>query len=115
MLSCNPPNGKMPREDRQGIETIRCYMDEWILICLKSGCIETESKREYRRLMDEYFCGNGDTMALERDISLLGDFIAAADFRGIRGSDPRLEGKNGLCVRIWRNEAGEPRYTVEGL
>ncbi|MBN1533523.1 MAG: hypothetical protein JXA20_12720 [Spirochaetes bacterium] len=89
-------------------------MDEGVVIRLSNGCIETASKREYRRLMDEYFCSDGDAAALERRIQLLGDFIEGSDFRALRGSDPLLEGHNDLFVRIFRDDEGVVRYALQG-
>jgi len=46
-------------------------------------CIETTARKEYQRLMQEYF-GGKDTADFEQIIELLRTFLETADFRKLR-------------------------------
>jgi len=81
-------------------------MKNSVLIHLDGHCIETGAKREYKRLLDDYFCSRGDPADLESGINLVGEFIKKSDFRALRSSDRRLDGTESCTVLLERIENG---------
>ncbi len=82
---------------------------EVILRCV-GHCVETAARREFERLMGEYFDGKGKLENIEARIELLSDFLNSADFPALRASDPRLSGEVDSVVIIQRND--DQKYTM---
>lgn len=76
---------------------------EVILRCA-GHCVETAARREFERLMGDYFDGKEDSGIIEAQIALLSDFLNTADFPALRASDPRLSGEVASVVVITRND-----------
>ena len=80
-----------------------------INLVLGEHCIETESKNEFKRLMDQYFdLDEGvDGSDLEEKIELLRRFIEESDFLFLRGRDERLSGELSSNVVISGSSSGK--------
>ena len=80
-------------------------MDVAVNLHLHRHCIETEAKREFRRLMDAYFDTDDVEGVLDGRIELLRDFLETSDFLRLRSSDRRLsgEGESDVVIRRARN------------
>ncbi len=61
-------------------------------LSISDHCIETEAKKEYRRLMDTVFTGEGKTEHIEEKIELIHEFLETSDFPALRGSSQVLAG-----------------------
>lgn len=81
-------------------------MAEDIRLHLNGHCIETEAKRELRRLTDDYFDEKGDPGELEERIELLRGFLTGSDFGKLRSSDERLSGTVESYCTIIKNPDG---------
>lgn len=77
-----------------------------VTLNLSGHCVETAARREFRRLMDSAFDGTGGNIELEARIELIRAFLDAADFPGLRASDPRLAGEGGATVVLSRRTDG---------
>lgn len=86
-------------------------MDVTVNLHLRQHCIETEAKREFRRLMDAYFDTDDVEGVLEERIELLRDFLETSDFLSLRSSDRRLSGGRASDVVIRR--AGDGAIVLE--
>ena len=69
-----------------------------IIFKLKKHCIETEAKREYERLISQYFKKiklnkQNDLFELEEKIEGLKYFLENADFKYLRSTHPCLRGQ----------------------
>ena len=79
-----------------------------IVLNLDQHCIETEAKNEFRRLMDSYFESDDSNIGkIEKNIDLLGRFLAESDFSYLRSSDIRLSGEIKSRVSISENDNGK--------
>lgn len=65
---------------------------------LSAHCIETAARREHRRLVQRALQSEPPGPTLQRQIELLGQFLARTDFRQLRARRPRLAG--GQPVRV---------------
>jgi len=81
-------------------------MSDGISLHLDGHCIETEAKRELKRLMDDYFDEKGDPGELEVKIELLREFLTGSDFSMLRSSDERLSGSIESYCTILKNSDG---------
>ncbi|MBN2077553.1 MAG: hypothetical protein JW838_01215 [Spirochaetes bacterium] len=81
-------------------------MDVTVNLHLQRHCIETEAKKEFRRLMDAYFDTDDVEGVLEERIELLRDFLETSDFLRLRSSDYRLSGEKDSDVVIRRARDG---------
>lgn len=78
-----------------------------------SQCIETVARREYWKLVRNYFrTGQGDSQ-FEEKVELLRNFLESMDFKKLRReSEPHLrEGKKVSFIVYW--EGGEAKYKLE--
>ncbi len=71
---------------------------------LKDHCIETEAKRELRRLMNIFFESDNPTAELIESIDILEKFLTRSDFPSLRSSDMRLTGDVESIVYITIDE-----------
>ncbi len=71
---------------------------------LKDHCIETEAKRELRRLMNIFFESDNPTAELIESIDILEKFLTRSDFPSLRSSDMRLTGDVESIVHITIDE-----------
>jgi hypothetical protein len=74
---------------------------------LKNHCIETEAKKMFRKMMDDYFTTDDESGVFEEKISLLREFIEGCDFCALRASDMRLSGEVESNVELKRNSRGK--------
>ncbi len=81
-------------------------MDVTVNLHIKSHCIETEARNEFRRLMDTYFSTDDLEGELDDKIELLRDFLEKSDFPKLRSSDMRLSGGQESDVVIKRSDKG---------
>ncbi len=85
-----------------------------VVLSLGDHCIETESRRELKRLMDLYFAaGEGDVSLLETRIEILQEFLQTADFPSLRSSDQRLAGLIPSKVVLRREKGGTVSFSIE--
>jgi hypothetical protein len=80
---------------------------------LKDHCIETEAKRELRRLMNIFFESGSSPADLIESIDILEKFLARSDFPSLRMSDLRLSGDNESIVYITADEEDTVRLSFE--
>lgn len=73
---------------------------------LKDHCIETEAKRELRRLMNAFFDSDNSPAGLIESIDILKEFLTRSDFPSLRSSDMRLTGDIESIVYIATDEEG---------
>jgi hypothetical protein len=68
-----------------------------IKLSLKNHCIQTEIKRQYNKMISEYFnAGPSDKKdMIENKIDLLKHALEDLDFEWLRSSYPQLRGNNG--------------------
>lgn len=87
-----------------------------VTLRLKNHCIETESKREYERLIKKYFSKsitNIEKTAIEKQVEVLKFFLETADFSFLRSSYLELTGKNEIPVTInWEGDTGNITFIV---
>jgi len=72
-----------------------------IIIKLRKHCIETETKKEYEKLIKRYFnkkLFNDEKKFIEDRIEPLKFFIEHADFSILRSNFPELNGNNDLQI-----------------
>ncbi len=81
-------------------------MDITVNLHLSRHCIETEAKKEFRRLMDAYFDTDDVEGVLEERIDLLREFLETSDFLSLRSADLRLSGGRDSDVVIKRARDG---------
>ena len=81
-------------------------MNVTVKLHIKNHCIETETRNEYRRLMDIYFSTDDPHGELDEKIELLRDFLEKSDFTKLRASDARLSGEEESHVLIKRVDNG---------
>lgn len=81
---------------------------------LSGHCIETAARKEFKRLMDEYFAGAGESVGLEERLALLREFIDTSDFQALRASDERLSGAMECAVTVYRDGRGGPALRIAG-
>ena len=58
-------------------------------------CIESDIKKQYNRLISDYFKSPGDQDGIEKKISLLKHALETLDFRQLRNKHPELAGNTG--------------------
>jgi glutamate formiminotransferase len=63
-----------------------------IQLDLSGHCIETDIKKQYNRLISNYFKSAGDRDGIEKKISLLKHALETLDFRQLRNKHPELAG-----------------------
>lgn len=80
---------------------------------LKAHCIETEAKRELRRLMNIFFESDSSPADLIESIDILEKFLARSDFPSLRMSDLRLSGDIESIVYITTDEEDTVRLSFE--
>jgi hypothetical protein len=80
---------------------------------LKDHCIETEAKRELRRLMNIFFESDNPPEDLIESIDILEKFLTRSDFPSLRSSDMRLSGDIESIVCITRDEEDNLRVSFE--
>ncbi len=87
----SPHEGSLPEQDG-GWDTVTIRIE---LVPTASHCIETVTKREYWKTVDEYLRKGEEDRALEEKIELLRSFLDAADFARLRADSEKhlLEGK----------------------
>ncbi len=77
-----------------------------IRLSLSGHCVETAARNEFKRLMDEYFAGAGESVGVEERLALLREFIETSDFKALRASDERLSGAVECTVTVYRDSRG---------
>ncbi len=86
-------------------------MDEHtVTLYMKGHCIETEAKRELRRIT-ELLISTDDESVIKiaaASLELLREFLETADFNSLRSSDERLAGIRPGCCKIGYDSAGRP-------
>jgi hypothetical protein len=80
---------------------------------LKDHCIETEAKRELRRLMNIFFESDNPPADLIESIDILEKFLTRSDFPSLRSSDMRLSGDIESIVCITTDEEDNIRVRFE--
>jgi hypothetical protein len=80
---------------------------------LKDHCIETEAKRELRRLMNIFFESDNPPADLIESIDILEKFLTRSDFPSLRSSDIRLSGDIESIVCITTDEEDNIRVSFE--
>jgi hypothetical protein len=96
---------------------------------IRNHCIETETKRQYEKLIKHYFsrlCSDADKPVMEFQIEALKFFLEHADFPKLRSAHPELAcggdnlavlkiPKNFYDIRIIMNKKSlPPRWTDKG-
>jgi len=81
---------------------------------LHDHCIETEAKRELKRLMDLYFESDDESQGIEEQIEILEKFLNRSDFPTLRASDERLSGVVESVVYISVDEDDMVQLQIEG-
>lgn len=86
----------------------------WIVtLHVEEHCVETAARREFKRLLDEFFtAAGGPDPALEEKIAILREFIEESDFAALRASDARLSGLSKSTVRLYRRVDGSVRMSI---
>ncbi len=79
---------------------------------IKDHCIETEAKKEFRRLMDAFFTDDFDTGDDEEKIEILRDFLEESDFSELRSSSEVLAGSREGEVILLRDKNGKVTLKV---
>lgn len=87
---------------------------EIILQCV-GHCVETAARREFERLMGNYFDEKGNSENLETRIELLSNFLNTANFPALRASDPRFSGETPGPVALIKDENAEKGYRLKIL
>jgi len=86
--------------------------DADIVLDLSDHCIETASKREYRRLVNEALQMEGEGTALEDKLKILQEFIENTDFRQLRSARPELSGGSPVKVFLRRLSSGRVGWSI---
>ncbi len=81
---------------------------------LHDHCIETEAKRELKRLMDLYFESDDKAQVIEEQIQILEKFLNRSDFPTLRASDERLSGIVESVVYVSIDEDDTVQLQIEG-
>jgi len=63
-----------------------------IQLDLSRHCIETDIRKQYNRLISNYFKSPRDREGIEKRISLLKHALETLDFRQLRNKHPKLAG-----------------------
>jgi len=77
---------------------------------LKNSCIETEVKKEFKKLCGNYLESEEQNSIIEYKIKLLLEIIEITNFRELRNSDKRFTGNTRTPVDISRNENGKIQF-----
>ena len=86
-----------------------------VTLHLHDHCIETEARRELKRLMDLYFESDDECPEeIEEQIEILEKFLSRSDFPALRASDERLSGIIESVVRISIDEHDVVQLRIEG-
>ncbi len=85
-----------------------------IHLSLSGHCVETAARNEFKRLMDGYFAGTGESGGIEERLALLREFIETSDFQALRASDERLSGAVECAVIVYRDGRGGAALRIAG-
>ena len=85
-----------------------------IRLSLSGHCVETAARNEFKRLMDGYFAGTGESGGIEERLALLREFIETSDFQALRASDERLSGAVECAVIVYRDGRGGAALRIAG-
>jgi hypothetical protein len=88
-------------------DSMKIYLD------LEKHCIETEIKRRHEAAMSHYFKQRGDKQAIESELVLLEEALAAFDFPFLRGRWPVLSGGHESNVFLTYDASGKPCLQFE--
>jgi len=77
-----------------------------IILHIKTHCIETEARNEFKRLMDSFFTDDDTEGLIEARIEVLRAFIEQSDFARLRSSDSRFSGEVESEVMLKWGESG---------
>ena len=86
--------------------------DADIVLDLSEHCIETASKREYRRLLNQALETEGEGTTLEAKLITLHEFMENTDFRQLRSARPELSGGSPVKVFLRRLTSGRVGWSI---
>lgn len=78
-----------------------------IFLHLKNHCIETTAKKEYERLIKQYFkksVSGDEKIVIEEQIEILKDFLEDTDFLYLRNTYPELSGESDFQVNLQKSK-----------
>jgi glutamate formiminotransferase len=83
-----------------------------IQLDLSRHCIETDIRKQYNRLISNYFKSPGDRNGIEKRISLLKHALETLDFRKLRNKHPELAGNTDDKVFLSWNDMTTLRIRI---
>lgn len=83
-----------------------------IQLDLTRHCIETDIRKQYNRLIFDYFKSPGDRDGIEKRISLLKHALETLDFRHLRNKHPELAGNTDDKVFLSWNDMTTLRIRI---
>ena len=83
-----------------------------IILHCSEHCVETAARREFEKLMSDYFDGKGSS-DIEAKLELVSLFLRTADFPALRASDLRLSGEMDSRVLLIRDPNAGHGYRID--